>query len=436
MNKIKILSVSLLAYLFLAGQGCTPVTIPKEICPNNDCNTPVNLTVWRVFEDREAIQPLIDQYVYKYPNVTITYRKLDYAEYEDTLVNALSANRGPDIFQIHNDWVPKHWDKIAPVPEEIKTIDQYKDLFVDVAADDFIYRDQIYAMPLSVDTLALFINTKMLEEANIYSPPATWQQFIEYSNLFTQKTELGNIFQSGSAMGTASNINRASDIVYALMLQHGTNMTSPDNTSASFALPVLTITGENFYPGQEALQFYTNFSDPDSRVYCWNNTLPGSIQAFENGQTAMMINYSYQKPVIEKFKKPTVKFDIAPLPTINSTDDPVSYANYWAETVNKQSRNTAWAWHFINYMAENSKVYTVHTNKPTALRAVAAEAYDVFDRQSYYARSFYKIRAQEIDDVFSQMIESVVTDHIPIQDALNKAQNDVTALMVQNKIEQ
>lgn len=436
MNKVKLLTITLIFFLFMTGQGCERVTIPEEICPNNDCNTPVNLTVWRVFEDREAIDPLIEKYVYKYPNVTITYRKLDYSEYEDTLVNALSAGRGPDIFQIHNDWLPRHWDKIAPVPEEIKTIDEYKELFVDVATDDFVFNDQIYAMPLSVDTLALYVNTAILEDAKIFSPPATWQQFIEYSNRFTELTPQGNIFMSGSAMGTSSNINRASDIIYALMLQNDTNMTAPDNSSASFALPIQTVTGENFYPGQNALEFYTNFADPNHRNYSWNNDLSGSIQAFENGQTVMMLNYAYQKPVIEKFKKPEVEFDIAPLPTINTTDDPVSYANYWAETVNKQSRNTAWAWHFVNFMAENSEIYTIRNSKPTALRAVAKDAYEVFDRQAYYAQSFYKIRAAEVDDIFNQMIDSVVTENIPIDDALDKAQNDVTELMVTNKIEQ
>jgi len=81
MNIVKLLTITLFLFLFMTGQGCERVTIPEEICPNNDCNTPVNLTVWRVFEDREAIDPLIEKYVYKYPKIKISYNVWRYHLY-------------------------------------------------------------------------------------------------------------------------------------------------------------------------------------------------------------------------------------------------------------------------------------------------------------------------------------------------------------------
>ena len=72
----------------------------------------------------------------------------------------------------------------------------------------------------------------------------------------------------------------------------------------------------------------------------------------------------------------------------------------------------------------------------SALRAVAENAYEVFHQQSLYAQSFYKIRSEDTDEIFNQMIESVVTQDIPIEDAINKAQNDVTDLMIRHKVEQ
>ncbi len=430
------LLTSFLIFISFAGASCNKTDRPEGACadaPDGNCSTPVTLTIWHPFEDRDIYQKVINKYTDKYPNVTIAYKKLDYASYEDTLIDAIAANEGPDIFQMHNDWTPKHWDKVSPMPAEIMTLDDYKERYVDVAINDFIYQDNIYSVPIYVDTLALYYNNLMLENYKIFSPPATWQQLVDITQKITETTPGGNLISSAITMGTAGNVNRASDILYAIMLQNQTNMTSPDNASATFSLPVKTPTGDNFYPGLNSLDFYTSFADKNSSNYTWGPELMGSLEAFEKGQAAMTINYSYQKPVIDRFKNPDLRYLITTLPQINTTDDPISYANYWGESVNKQSKYSAWAWHFIKFMSENSKEITALSNRPTALRDEAKDPSSIFNEQSYYARSWYKTDAAKVDDIFNQMIDDVAVRDADSSDALKKAENDITDLMIKNR---
>src|SRR3989344_5031497 len=121
-------------------------------------------------------------------------------------------------------------------------------------------------------------------------------------------------------MGTSENINRSTDVLMALMLQSGARMTDINNTSATFARSV-----NNTPVGEVALRYYTDFANPNVRTYTWNNAQPYSIDAFVNGQVAMMFNYSHQANVLNQ-KATRLNYTVAPMPQISATDIK-NYAN-------------------------------------------------------------------------------------------------------------
>ena len=134
-------------------------------------NEKIELIWWKTFEDTENVEDLIDEYQKKHPNVTINYVKKDVAEYEADLINTIASGNSPDIFTIHNDWLPKHVDKLAAMPESLMTEKQYRDAFVDVASADFIKDGKIYALPMAMDLLVLYYNKDMLVSQKIVNPP-------------------------------------------------------------------------------------------------------------------------------------------------------------------------------------------------------------------------------------------------------------------------
>jgi len=70
----------------------------------------------------------------------------------------MATGRGPDIYMIHNTWIPRYEEKLLGVPSELITIKDFQENFVDVVYKDFIVDGYIAALPLSVDTLALYYN--------------------------------------------------------------------------------------------------------------------------------------------------------------------------------------------------------------------------------------------------------------------------------------
>lgn len=74
---------------------------------------------WGVFGDAEAYQEQIALFEKLNPSTKIVYERKPEDTYEQELIDALAAGRGPDIFLIHNSWLLKHRPKLAPLPSEL-----------------------------------------------------------------------------------------------------------------------------------------------------------------------------------------------------------------------------------------------------------------------------------------------------------------------------
>ncbi len=394
------------------------------------------LEVWGVFDDTVTMDQALKDFEKANKGITVKYRMLPFAGYEQALLNALAAGTGPDVFMIHHTWLPKHIDKIQPMPSgdaPLMTIRQFKELFVDVAAADLINDNKIYALPLYVDTLALYYNKDLFASAGITKPPGTWLEFMESVELLTKKDSSENILTSAAAIGSAQNINRATDILMMLMLQSGVRMTNDSSSQASFAKSV-----DGQPVGEVALTFYTDFTNPQKEVYTWNDTQDYSIDAFTAGKTAMMFNYSHQIPAVRS-KAPRLNFAIAPAPQANgqaSLTDRRTYANYWPLTVSLASDHPYEAWQFVHYMTAGPGTvsYLNESNRPAARKDIIQQQKNdpdlgVFAEQALTARSWFQIDNQAIEAIFATMIENVNFGRQSIRDALKEAEAKVTVLM-------
>ena len=183
------------------------------------------LEFWGVFDDRSAYDKVINDFQNQNQGIKVLYRQFSYEDYEKGLIDALAAGTGPDIIMIHNTWLPKHGDKLKTLPATISgqkqpllTIQDYKANFVDVAFDDFVFNNQIYGLPLYVDTLALFYNKDTFNSVGITRPPQDWEEFNNDVETITRLDGSGQITQSAAAVGTARNINRSTDILSTLII--------------------------------------------------------------------------------------------------------------------------------------------------------------------------------------------------------------------------
>jgi len=395
------------------------------------------LQFWGVFDSPTMYADIINQYQKDNPTIKIAYRQFSYEEYEKSLINAFASGDGPDIWLMYNTWLPKHGDKISPLPQTIvgqsqplMTVQDFQSQFADVAKTDLIYNSQIYGLPLYLDTLALYYNKDILNSAGIANPPATWDDFNQTVETLTKYDDKGHITLAGAAIGAAANINRSTDILMLLMMQTGVQMTNADNSAASFSQ---SVGGEAV--GENALQYYTDFANPSKQTYTWDNQQHYSTDAFVEGKAAMMINYSHQVATLHALA-PRFNFSVAPVPQNKNASININFANYWAATVSKQSKYPAEAWKFLVYLtnAENSTKYLNASGRPAARRDLITlqQQYPdlgVFAKQTLSARSWYQADNDAIETIFAGMIDDVNYGRASIRDALQSAESKVNVLM-------
>jgi multiple sugar transport system substrate-binding protein len=394
----------------------------------------IELVWWKTFQDSNQMNTLIEQYQKARPNVTIKYTKKSITDYETDLLNAFASGNAPDIFTIHNDWLPKHMDKMAPMPNALMTERQYRDTFVDVAADDFVKDGKIYGVPLSVDVMALFYNKDILGSAGIFNPPVTWRDVVSASQKITRQDNSGNFVRSGIALGTSNNVNRAADAIMLLMLQQGAIFYNEDFTSAQFDRPIRA-DNQNINPGAMALDFYTQFARPSNKAYTWNSKADNSVDAFAQGKLGMMLSYSYMLPTI-KDKAPNLNWGVVPVPQIDTTGLKVNFANYWGEAVSKNSKNQEYAWDFLNFItqAEALGPYLETVNAPAPRRdLLSTQANDVelgvFAESALTAKSVYKSDAAKFESIFLKMIDDVVLRNFDPDNAVTDAVSQVNQIL-------
>jgi len=420
---------------------------------------PVKLSIWRVFDAEDSLRPVMNAYQKVHPNVSFEYRELKSTEFKNELLRALAEGNGPDIFSLNSTWIGEYESLITPLPPSLKipysevrgtlkketfyTIKEEPALsmralktdFVDTVVQDVVrpyqpnakaaVSDRIYGLPLSVDSLALYYNKELLNAAGFPEPPKTWAQFQEQASKLTRIGQTDQIIQSGAALGTAKNVERASDILSLLMMQNGTQMSDAIGR-ATFANP----DAEREIVGLDAVNFYTDFANPTKQVYSWNKDQPSSFDAFAAGKTAFFFGYSYHASLI-RAASPKLPFAIAPAPQIESGKT-VNFANYWVDTVSKASNNIDYAWDFIQFETSAAQVpaYLKAAGKPTARRALITSQVDdevlsIFATQVLTAKSWYRGKnALLAENALLDLITSVLAGEDAVR-AIQQAQSKV-----------
>ncbi len=458
--KSKVIILSLIfAFLFTSGFGCKLVDTKTQ-----EAMKPITLNYWRVWDGSDTFDEIFAAYKSLHPFITINYRKLRYEEYESELLNALAEDRAPDIFSIHNTWIKKYKNKITPMPPtitmaypivrgslkkevipELRTtssisLKDVKNNFVDIVYKDVVdlkydektkkNEEKVYGLPLFVDTLAMYYNKDLFNNASIVQPPVYWNsEMLQDVKKTTKQNSQGEIIQSGIALGGSKNIDRYSDILSILMMQNGAIMMDGNNVMFN-QIPSI-FKDQKYNPGLEALHFYSDFANPSKEVYSWNSDLENSLTLFIQGKLAIMLGYSYHLPTIMA-QAPKLNFSIVKLPQIEG-NTPVNFANYWVETVSSKSKYADEAWDFVQFMtkAEQAKTYLAKAKKPTALRALVNEQISdpeigVFAEQVLTAKSWYEgFDSAAAEKFFAEMIDAAVLSQDKTQNLINLAASKV-----------
>lgn len=387
-NLVKYLGAgALLAGLLLAGFGCKGLS-QQEV----QATKPVTLEYWTVFTDLDALEAALAKYRAVRPYLTVNVRQFRPESIYPELIEALSEDRGPDIVSVRNRSLNQYLSKLAPLPPELSdtivrvqtgklgtetfitvqtrpapTVADLDREFVQVVKKDVVRNGQVYGLPLSLDTLALYYNKDLLDRSGVAEPPKTWEEFqvaVKKITRFDKKT--GKILQAGAALGSGATVPGSDDLMFLLLKQSGLTMVD-DSGRAVFNLG-RSDQGET--PVMSVLNFYSDFANPTRDTYAWSDTLGPAFDAFVNGLVGFFFGYSYHYHQL-KARAPQLNMGVLPLLQLNP-EAPVNVANYWIEVVPGKSRRQNEAWALLDWLArsEANADYLAAAERPTARRAL------------------------------------------------------------------
>ena len=394
----------------------------------------VELVYWGVFDEPDYINPIIEKYEEENPNVTITYEQKDFDSYEDDLLNAFAEGNGPDIFTLQNTRIPRFQYIIAPLPEsETAIIDDY----FDVVEKDAVIDNQVYGLPYSVDSLALFYNERMLQDVGITNPPRNWEEFDDAVQKISSIDTSGNFIQSGTALGgSSSTINRPTDILAYFFLQQGSPIVDASADSVVLDEDALGLDGSTVEePGLLGLTEYLQYSRPTESVYSWNESQNYSFDLFAQEKVAMIFNYSYSIPTI-RANNPKQNFKIAPAPQPEGATNQVTLASYWLETVAQDSEHYEESWEFLAFATntENVKLYSSLSNKPVSRRDLVNEQVNdaelgAFARQNLYATSWHQYDPVRMEEILDGLLKNILGRTSTTEEAYDEAVSQMQAVI-------
>lgn len=290
-----------------------------------------NLSIWVLGEDEKVIRGLVDGFSEVSPGTKITTASQTVINYQSRLEAQIQSGKGPDIFKFPVTELPVFIDILTPAPEEAFTAADFKSIFYPVHQENLIVSDKIYAVPESVDGLALFVNVDILRAAGVETPK-TWEQFVNGSTKMTVKDSSGVIQTSGAALGTTNNIDFWPEIIELLFSQQPkASLSFPDSQDSA-----------------DVIQFYTGFVT-DPRKKTWDQTLPSDSEMFEQGSLAFYFGTS-KKIADFKLHNPDLNFLVVPVPQLSANRN-ISVGSYWVWGVSDKSVNKLEAWRFLRYMS-------------------------------------------------------------------------------------
>lgn len=305
----------------------------------------VTLTYWGIWKDNAVMDEVIADFERTHPNIHIQYEKQDIktlGKYYDRLTTRIKNGTGPDLFRFHNSWALELKNYLLPLPDSVVKATELDTKYFPVVKSDLKMNGAYYGIPIHFDTLALFINKKLLSDPTSY--PTTWEDFVKIATAIsvpdptTQK-----IVTAGAAIGTYDNVAHASDIISLLLAQRNGDLADLGGNKRSIT--------------EEVLGFYTALSK-DQKL--WDDTLDNSRLAFAKGNLAMYFGYSWD---IFNFKDPKFNLDFTVVPVPHLAGSNKTIASYWVEGVSAGTKHPKEALEFLQFLAQPSTLEKMYAKE-------------------------------------------------------------------------
>ncbi len=298
----------------------------------------LTLTHWQHHSDARAAT--VEQFKAAFeeanPNVTLDFQSIPWAEYWGKLATAIAAGPGsaPDVFQIPMGLIEEYilGGSLSPVSELAITGSEIESNYLPWTVQRGKYDGTYYGLPLDVQTLLIFRNNALYEEAGLdpTAPFVDHADFYEQAVTLTKKSN-GQTDQIGC---DTSYYSAWQTVLYQQFLQR-------EQDSKPWIDPNTNQLVYHDYPEIfELFEWFVNLSaEVDDSAF-----LTGQDR-FVLGTAGMTLAHPVSRGTL-RLQAPDLEYTIVPVPSRMAGQDPYTAGSHWAWVVGTWAADveTAWRW--------------------------------------------------------------------------------------------
>ncbi|MFF2859043.1 extracellular solute-binding protein [Streptomyces rubiginosohelvolus] len=265
-----ITATALVAALALAATACGS---DDETGSKSSGELSGTVTWWdtsSVGSEDKVFKKLAEGFEKKHPKVDVKYVNVPFGEAQNKFKNAAQAGDGaPDVIRSEVAWTPDFANLGYLAPLDGTAALKNQDDFLKQAVASTKYEDKTYAVPQVIDSMGVFYNKKMFKEAGVEAP----------ASLADLKTVAKKIKDKTGKTGLYL---RGDDPYYFLSFLYGEGGDMVDAGSKSVTI--------DKPEGVKAFKAVKDLVDDGTAKTDASDGWENMMQAFKNGDVAMMIN--------------------------------------------------------------------------------------------------------------------------------------------------
>jgi len=107
--------------------------------------------------------------------IKFVYTEIKQDDYETELMSSFIHSESPDIFLMNNEQIGKFKKLVSPLNLANKNynINNLKKDYPTIIEEESVLENQLYMLPISIDSLVLYYNRNIFDSLSIPNPPKT-----------------------------------------------------------------------------------------------------------------------------------------------------------------------------------------------------------------------------------------------------------------------
>jgi sn-glycerol 3-phosphate transport system substrate-binding protein len=382
----------------------------------------------------DTIQALTDEYAAAHPDVKID--AVYAGSYQDTITKTLTAAKGGtppqlsvilsvDMFTLIEEDAIIPFDGLAKTDEDKAWLTSFYPAFM----ANSMTGGKTYGIPFQRSTPVLYWNKEAFKDAGLdpNTPPATWEEMVEFGKKLTKTDSNGNVTQWGVRIPSSGfpywlfqGLTTQNDVILANDAGNKTNFDDPKVAEALQFLVDLSVKHKVMQPG----------------IVEWGST----PKAFFEGQAAMI--WTTTGNLTNVRDNAPFDFGVAMLPANKRRGAPTGGGNFYIFKDSTDEQKAA-SFDFIKWITapEQAAKWTIATGyvapradtwETPAMKDYVAgfpQALVARDQLEYAVAELATYQNQRITTIFNDALEAAITGTKTPADALKEAQAQAEAIL-------